>query len=96
MPGATTTAGDRRMSRDIVMRRFASGDGKHRHPEVVLRRSMAGLRNPLSTLRHDPRGTPRMMGGGLSPYGFTVEDFYLLPPAGLPAHPSTPSPKAAE
>ena len=24
-------------------------------------------------------------------YAFTAEDFHLIPPAGLPAHPSTPS-----
>src|SRR3977135_267717 len=36
--------------------------GAHRMvtPEVGFRRSMAGLRTPLSTLRIDPRGPPRM------------------------------------
>src|SRR5271165_430409 len=53
-------------------------DGKHRRPEVGFRRSMAGLRYPLSTLRFAPRGSPRMTRGrcgslhlhrrGLSPH----------------------------
>jgi hypothetical protein len=34
--------------------------GEHRHPEFVLRRSMPGLLTPLSTLRSDPRRSPRM------------------------------------
>jgi CubicO group peptidase (beta-lactamase class C family) len=38
-------------------------DGKHRHSEVGFRRSMAGLRDPLSTLRFDPHGSPRMPRG---------------------------------
>jgi hypothetical protein len=38
-------------------------DGGHRHPEVGFRRSMAGLRTPLSTLRIDPRGPLRMTRG---------------------------------
>ena len=38
-------------------------DGKHRRPEVGFRRSMAGLRYPLSTLRFAPRGSPRMTRG---------------------------------
>ena len=38
-------------------------DGEHRHPEVGFRRSMAGLRTPLSTLRIDPRGPLRMTRG---------------------------------
>ena len=38
-------------------------DGKHRRPEVGFRRSMAGPRYPLSTLRFDPRGSPRMTRG---------------------------------
>ena len=53
-------------------------DGKHRHSEVGFRRSMAGLRYPLSTLRFAPHGSPRMTRGrcgslrlhrrGLSPH----------------------------
>jgi len=38
-------------------------DGEHRHPEVGFRRSMAGLRTPLATLRIDPRGPLRMTRG---------------------------------
>ena len=38
-------------------------DGEHRHPGVGLRRSMAGLRVPLSTLHARPRGPPRMTRG---------------------------------
>ncbi len=40
-------------------------DGKHRRPEVGFRRSMAGLRYPLSTLRFAPRGSPRMNSGSV-------------------------------
>ena len=53
-------------------------DGKHRRPEAGFRRSMAGLRCPLSTLRFAPHGSPRMTRGqcgslrlhrrGLSPH----------------------------
>jgi hypothetical protein len=53
-------------------------DGKHRRSEVGFRRSMAGLRYPLSTLRFAPHGSPRMTRGrcgslrlhrrGLSPH----------------------------
>jgi hypothetical protein len=38
-------------------------DGEHRHPGVGLRRSMAGLRAPLSTLHAKPRGPPCMTRG---------------------------------
>src|SRR5271155_2861489 len=38
-------------------------DGKHRRSEVGFRRSMAGLRYPLSTLRFAPHGSPRMTRG---------------------------------
>ena len=37
--------------------------GKHRHSEVGFRRSMTGLRYPLSTLRFAPHGSPRMTWG---------------------------------
>ena len=53
-------------------------DGKHLRSEVGFRRSMAGLRYPLSTLRFAPHGSPRMTRGrcgslrlhrrGLSPH----------------------------
>src|SRR5580692_8489673 len=38
-------------------------DGKHRRSEVSFRRSRAGLRYPLSTLRFAPHGSPRMARG---------------------------------
>ena len=67
-------------------------DGKHRRPKVDLRRSMAGLRNPLSTLRFAPHGSPRMTRGrcgslrlhrrGLSPHTSCRSP-------GAPVHPIT-------
>ena len=68
-------------------------DGKHRRPEVGFRRSMAGPRYPLSTLRFDPRGSPRMTWGrcgslrlhrrGLSPHTSCRSP-------GAPVHPIIP------
>ena len=64
--------------------------GKHRHSVCeVFRRSMAGLHAPLSTLRRQPRGCPRMTRGrcgsldlhrkGLSPsISSEVERFFAL------------------
>ena len=75
-------------------RRKACGfllDGQHRRPEDVLRRSMAGLCAPLSTLHAPPYGDPRMTRGRRGSLLIAAEDFHLLSPAGLPAHPSTAS-----
>jgi hypothetical protein len=36
-------------------------------------------------------GTRASLGAGVARYAFTVTDFHRLPPAGLPAHPSTSS-----
>src|SRR5580704_8101667 len=68
-------------------------DGKHRHSEVGFRRSMAGLRYPLSTLRFAPHGSPRMTRGrcgslclhrrGLSPHTSCRSP-------GAPVHPIIP------
>ena len=38
-------------------------DGKHRRPELVLRRSIPSLRTPLSTLRLQPHGHTRITRG---------------------------------
>ena len=38
-------------------------DGKHQRPELVLRRSIPGLRTPLSTLRLQPHDRTRMIRG---------------------------------
>jgi hypothetical protein len=60
MPGSTTTR-DRRMARNIVMRRIAfywtESIGT---PKLFYAAQWPGLRNPLSTLRLVPHGTPRM------------------------------------
>ncbi len=63
-------------------------DGKHRHPELGLRRSIPRLRTPLRTLRARPRGQPCITRGRcgslrLHPDGSTV---YLLRSPGAPVH----------
>jgi hypothetical protein len=63
MPRFYDDAGSAGVSR---LRRAPCGllqDGGHRHPEVGFRRSMAGLRTPLSTLRLGPREPLRMTQG---------------------------------
>jgi hypothetical protein len=50
------------------------------------RGSMAGLYNPLSTLRRHPRGCLRMTRVDVTRYIFIVADFHHLLLAGLPAH----------
>ena len=57
-------------------------DGKHRRSEVGFRRSMAGLRYPLSTLRFAPHGSPRMNSGAVwfaTPSPQRTFTSYLLP-----------------
>ena len=87
MPGSLTTR-SRAASRDDEAARVAFGI---RHalgaPDgVCSRRSMAGLRTPLPTLRPGPRGPRRTArGAGAGRYSFIAEDSHLLPPAGLPA-----------
>ena len=63
MPVSTTTRGRPYVSRSRHRPYRLLQDGKHRRPEVGFRRSMAGLRYPLSTLRFAPRGSPRMTRG---------------------------------
>ena len=94
MPVRSTTTRSRPMSRDRDMGHHCLlQDGKHRHSEVGFRRSMAGLRYPLSTLRFAPHGSPRMTRGrcgslrlhrrGLSPHTSCRSP-------GAPAHPIIP------
>ena len=48
-------------------------------------------RTPVNASRQASRPAVHELGASVVRYAFTVEDFHLLPPAGLPAHPSTPS-----
>jgi len=57
-------------------------DGKHRHPELVLRRSIPRLRTPLWTLRVCPRGQPAHHSGPVwlaTPSPWRTSTVYLLP-----------------
>jgi hypothetical protein len=67
-------------------------DGKHQHPELILRRSIPRLRPPpVNASRPPSRASRASLGAGAVRYSFTVTDFHRLPFAGLPAHPSTAS-----
>ena len=91
LAGGPTTR-SRPMSRDRDMGRIAFCRTKSiGTPKLVFARSMASLRYPLSTLRFAPHGSPRMTRGRCGSLRVTAEDFHLIPPAGLPAHPSTSS-----
>jgi len=63
MPGSTTTRGRQASCEGDASRVAFCWSGEHRHPEFVLRRSIPGLPIPLSTLRDNPRGSPRMTRG---------------------------------
>jgi hypothetical protein len=70
-------------------------DGKHRHPELVLRRSIPRPRltpSPVNASRPPSRTARASLGAGTVRYTFTVTDFHRLPAAGLPALPSTHDP----
>jgi hypothetical protein len=47
--------------------------------------------SPVNASRLPSRATRTSLGAGAVRYTFTVADFHRLPPAGLPAHPSTAS-----
>jgi hypothetical protein len=47
--------------------------------------------SPVNASRLPSRATRASLGAGAVRYTFTVADFHRLPPAGLPAHPSTAS-----
>ena len=67
-------------------------DGKHQHPELVLRRSIPRLSSPVNASRLPSRTTRASLGASAVRCSFAVTDFYRLPLAGLPAHPSTHDP----
>jgi hypothetical protein len=64
--GVFDDAGLAHVSRSDLRHVAFCRSGEHRHPELVLRRSIPGLHIPLSTLRVDPRGPPRMTWGRCS------------------------------
>ena len=47
--------------------------------------------SPVNASLRPSRVAAHELGGGVVRYAFTAKDFHLIPPAGLPAHPSTPS-----
>jgi hypothetical protein len=63
-------------------------DGKHQHPELVLRRSIPRLALPCERFTSALGDIRASLGAGAVRYSFTVVDFHRLPLAGLPAHPS--------
>ena len=63
-------------------------DGKHQHPELVLRRSIPRLALPCERFTSALGDIRASLGAGAVRYSFTVADFHRLPLAGLPAHPS--------
>ena len=89
-------AGPTRLSRSRNGPYCLLQDGKHRRPEVDFRRSMAGLRYPLSTLRFAPHGSPRMTRGRCG--SLCLHRRGLSPPTscrspGAPVHPISLRPK---
>ena len=68
-------------------------DGKHRHPRTCLTPlHTSPAHSPVNASRLPSRATRASLGAGAVRYTFTVADFHCLPPAGLPAHPSTHDP----
>ena len=65
--------------------------GKHPRSEVGFRLNGWPTLSPVNASLRPSRVAAHDSGGGVVRYAFTAEDFHLIPPAGLPAHPSTPS-----
>jgi len=89
VPGSTTTQGQH-VSCDIDTSRVAfCGTENIGTPNLSYAAQYLACALPCERFASALAGTRASLGAGVARYAFTVTDFHRLPPAGLPAHPST-------